>query len=177
MPRLFTGLEIPPEVAATLSMLRGGLHGARWISPEFYHVTLRFIGDIDMDVARDIDEALAEVRRPPLTITIDGLASFGGDRPRAIIANVVSTPALIEMQAEQERIMRRLGLPPETRKFMPHVTLARLRDAQPHCVAQFLSTFGHFPKVSFTAAQFVLYSARASVGGGPYIVEAEYPLG
>ena len=47
MPRLFTGLEIPEEVAQSLSLLRGGLPGARWIDPENYHITLRFIGDID----------------------------------------------------------------------------------------------------------------------------------
>ena len=47
MPRLFTGLEIPAEIGQTLSSLRGGLPGARWIDPENYHVTLRFIGDID----------------------------------------------------------------------------------------------------------------------------------
>ena len=47
MPRLFTGLEIPAEIGHTLSSLRGGLPGARWIDPENYHVTLRFIGDID----------------------------------------------------------------------------------------------------------------------------------
>ena len=61
MPRLFTGLEIPREVGQTLSLLRGGLPGARWIDPENYHITLRFIGDIDDRLAHDI--ALAARRR------------------------------------------------------------------------------------------------------------------
>ena len=51
MPRLFTGLEIPKALGETLSLLRGGLPGARWIDPENYHVTLRFIGDVDDDIA------------------------------------------------------------------------------------------------------------------------------
>ena len=55
MPRLFTGVEIPPEVAQALSTLRGGLPGARWIDPENYHVTLRFIGDVDDDIAHEVD--------------------------------------------------------------------------------------------------------------------------
>ena len=54
MPRLFTGLEIPAEIGQTLSNLRGGLPGARWIDPENYHVTLRFIGDIDGVAANEI---------------------------------------------------------------------------------------------------------------------------
>ena len=47
MPRLFTALEIPRNAAMSLSLLRGGLPGARWIDVENYHITLRFIGDVD----------------------------------------------------------------------------------------------------------------------------------
>ena len=58
MPRLFTGLEIPQEIGQSLSSLRGGLPGARWIDPENYHVTLRFIGDIDDYIADEIASLL-----------------------------------------------------------------------------------------------------------------------
>ena len=64
MPRLFTGLEIPARVAQSLAMMRGGLPGARWIDPENYHLTLRFIGDIDDGLAREIAFMLGNVRRP-----------------------------------------------------------------------------------------------------------------
>src|ERR1035438_2229823 len=46
MPRLFTGVEIPFNIGQALAMLRGGLPGARWIMPDNYHLTLRFIGDV-----------------------------------------------------------------------------------------------------------------------------------
>ena len=82
----------------------------------------------------------------------------------------------MDMQAEQERLLRRLGAPPEPRKFIPHVTLARLRGASAGAVAAYLGARGYFPPLRFTAERFVLYSSRNSVGGGPYIVEAEYPL-
>ena len=71
----------------------------------------------------------------------------------------------------------RVGLPPETRKFHAHVTLARLRGASPLAVADHLAGQGPFQPLAFTARRVVLYSSRASVGGGPYIVEAAYPLG
>ena len=45
MPRLFTALEIPDDVREQLSLLRGGLPGARWIDAENYHITLRFVGE------------------------------------------------------------------------------------------------------------------------------------
>jgi len=178
MPRLFTGLEIPVEIGQQLSTLRGGLPGARWVDPANYHITLRFIGDIDEGLAGDIYAMLGEARRRgPLTITLDRLESFGGGRPRAVFARAVPTSELQEIQAEQERILRRVGLTPETRKFTPHVTLARLRDTSSLDVAHYIGMRGQFPKLSFVAHRFVLFSARDSVGGGPYVVEAAYPLG
>src|SRR4030095_16760808 len=84
---------------------------------------------------------------------------------------------LSDLQAEQERLIRRAGLPPEKRKFTPHVTLARLRDASPIEVADYMATRGHFPRLDFTAHRVVLFSSRDSVGGGPYVVEAPYRWG
>lgn len=176
MPRLFTGLEIPSDLALDLSMLRGGLSGARWIDAENYHLTLRFIGDIDDATARDVAAALEQIRRAPFTVTLEGLSSFGGDRPRAIIARAKPSAPLVELQAEQERLMRRIGIPPEPRKFTPHVTLARLRDASAGAVAAYLTARGFFWSRRFEATRFVLFSSRASTGGGPYLVEAAYPL-
>ena len=66
---------------------------------------------------------------------------------------------------------------PETRKFTPHVTLARLRGVRPHAVAGYLASRGALEVEAFVAGRFVLYSARAGSGGGPYVVEAAYPLG
>ncbi len=177
MPRLFTGLEIPPDIGAALARHRGGLPGARWVEPENYHVTLRFMGDVDEGTARDLYAALEAARaRDAIPIAIDGLASFGGERPHAVIARVVPSPALSELQAEHERLARSAGLAPERRKFHPHVTLARLRQASPLDVADYLALQGAFERLAFTARRVALYSARESVGGGPYVVEAAYPL-
>jgi len=176
MPRLFTGLEIPPDVAMSLSMLRGGLPGARWIDAENYHVTLRFIGDVDDGTARDVAAMLDQIRRRAFELHFDGIDSFGGRRPRAVVASVAPSQALIELQAEQERMMQRIGLDPEGRKYTPHVTIARLRESSSRDVANYLATRGLFRTPSFQVSRFVLYSSRASIGGGPYVVEESYPL-
>jgi 2'-5' RNA ligase len=177
MPRLFTGLEIPFDIASDLASLRGGIAGARWINVENYHLTLRFIGDIDDATARDVFATLGQIRRPAFTVTLEMLDSFGGGRPRAIIAKAKPAPPLVELQAEQERLIRRLGIPPEPRKFTPHVTLARLRDGSAQAVAAYLAARGFFLSRRFEVSRFVLFSSRNSVGGGPYVVEAAYPLG
>ena len=177
MPRLFTGLEVPAHVTDWLAGMRGGLPGARWAEPRDYHITLRFVGDIDRHMAQDFAAELDGGRAPALSVTLTGLDAFGGARPHAVIASIDGTRALNDLQAEHERIARRVGLPPERRKFSPHVTLARLRTANVLDVADYLSIRGGFPALTFTPSRFVLYSAREQTGGGPYLVEAAYPLG
>ncbi len=176
MPRLFTGLAVPPEIAAALKTYQGGLPGARWIEPGDFHVTLRFIGDVEAPLAEEVLEALAEMRpRSALTVMLGGLGVFGGDKPRALYAAVTPDPALSELQAEQERLARRAGLQPERRKFSPHVTLARLRrDATPEATAMYLSQAPVFAPLSFPVDRVTLFSARDSTGGGPYVAEAAF---
>lgn len=176
MPRLFTGLELPSDVGFSLAMLRGGLPGARWIEPENYHITLRFIGDIDDRVAEDVASMLDQVNRRGFELRLEGLDYFGGRKARAVIACVLPVAPLMELQAEHERLMQRIGLEPEGRKYTPHVTLARLRNSSSREVADYLAEHAPFRSSAFPVARFVLYSARASVGGGPYVIEAAYPL-
>jgi 2'-5' RNA ligase len=176
MPRLFTGLEIPADVGQSLAALRGGLPGARWIDPENYHVTLRFIGDVDASIAHEIASMLGRVRREAFALRFDDLKSFGGRQPRAIVATLGPAQALIELQAEHERLLQRVGLEPEGRKFIPHVTLARLRESSNRQVADYLAVRAPFRSPPFEVSRFVLFSSRASIGGGPYVVEAAYPL-
>ena len=176
MPRLFTGLELPEAVVRQLALMRGGVVGARWLEPDDFHITLQFIGDVDGDVARDIAETLDDTRRPKFPVRFEGLSWFGGDKPRAIVAKVKPEPALMDLQAEQERRLRRIGLEPETRKYTAHVTLAYLRGVGQASVANYLAARGALFANSFTAERFVLYSAREGSGGGPYVVEAAYPL-
>lgn len=177
MPRLFTALEIPAEVASALTLHRGGLVGARWIEPADYHITLRFLGDIDRRMAHDVDSFLADIQGQPFEVTLEALDSFGGDKPRAIFARAQPSRPLTELQSDIERLMRRIGLPAEGRKFVPHVTLARLRDTSPIEVAQYLAMHPIVRPISFAVRRFSLMSSRDSIGGGPYVREAAYPLG
>lgn len=176
MLRLFTGIEIPAAITTELSLLRGGIPGARWIEPENYHLTLRFIGDVDDVLGRDITQILGHVRRRAFEIAFDRLDQFGGRKPRAVFAAPSPVPALVELQAEHERLLQRIGLPPEARKYTPHVTLARLKDSSTRQVADYLASRGPFRSPPFQVSRFVLFSSKASIGGGPYVVEAAYPL-
>jgi RNA 2',3'-cyclic 3'-phosphodiesterase len=176
MPRLFTALEIPRNAAMSLSLLRGGLPGARWIDVENYHITLRFIGDVDGRTADEIVNRLDRIDREEFQINLSGIGSFGSKKPHSVWAGVSPSPDLNALQAEIERICQRIGLPPDPRKFMPHVTLARLRSARVEDVVHYLSGRGNFHTLPFLVGRFVLMSSKESVGGGPYLTEEIFPL-
>lgn len=176
MPRLFTALTLPDTVRTQLAFLRGGLRGARWIDQANFHITLRFVGDVDDRVADEVAYTLSRIQREALTVRLSGLASFGGRKPHSVFARVEPTPALAELQGEQERMMQRLGLPADARRFTPHVTIARLRGTSPREVADWLTVRGGFAAPPFEAEAFELLSSRASTGGGPYLTEEVYRL-
>ncbi|MCF7644424.1 RNA 2',3'-cyclic phosphodiesterase [Pseudochrobactrum asaccharolyticum] len=180
MPRLFTALEISRDAALSLSLLRGGLIGpkgsVRWIDPENYHITLRFIGDVEGHVADEIVHALDRIDRQSFTLQLAGVDVFGSKKPHSIYAGVAPSPDLLALQAEMERICQRLRLPPDPRKFTPHVTLARLKGLPDMQLARYLSERGNFTTLPFNVSRFVLMSSKESTGGGPYVTEEVWPL-
>lgn len=176
MPRLFTGVEIPADVAFDLDLMRGGVLGARWIDRESYHITLRFIGDIHEGMAREITQELDTIAARPFTLQLKGIDAFGGNRPHSLYAKASESPELRRLQATQERLCQKLGLPPEPRKFTPHVTLARCKEASLDGVHRFIASHSLYTSRFFEVSRFVLFSSRPSRGGGPYAVEEAYAL-
>lgn len=176
MPRLFTALEIPRDATLSLSLLRGGLLGARWIDVENYHLTLRFIGDVESHIADEIVHALDRINKPEFTLTLSGVGVFGGKKPHSIYAGVAHSPELYALQEQMERICQRLGLPADARKFTPHVTIARLKNLRDEDVIRYLTAHGSFMSMPFKVSRFTLMSSRESTGGGPYIIEEVWPL-
>ncbi len=174
MPRLFIGLDIPPAQRMLLSFLQSGLDGARWVEASDLHITLRFIGDVSPSTADQIVDVLDQVRYPAPAIELGELACFGGTKPRSIYASVATDSRLMAFQAKLERLMQELGLPAEKRKFTPHVTLARFGKIEPIEVARYLAQRGAFNAAPYRPTRFILYSARDSVGGGPYHAEETF---
>lgn len=176
MPRLFTGLEIPDDVAFDLDLMRGGISGARWIDRESYHITLRFIGDIEEGLAREISYELDGVEAKPFKLRLTGCGVFGGNKPHTLYAAVEESAELRRLQSIHERICQALGMPPEPRKFAPHVTLARLKEPDLQALHRFIASHNLYKSRVFEVARFVLFSSRPSRGGGPYAVEESYRL-
>ncbi len=157
-------------------MLRGGLPGARWVEPDNYHLTLRFIGDVDGALAHDVASILGNVARRAIRSTARRAVVLRRAQTTRRGRGRRPTPPLYDLQSEHERLMQRIGLAPEGRKYTPHVTLARLRDTSSRQVADYLAVRQPYRSTTFRASRFVLFSSRTSIGGGPYVVEAAYAL-
>jgi 2'-5' RNA ligase len=177
MIRLFVGLELPPELRDRLAGLGGGVPGARWTEPGNLHLTLRFIGEVEEGMLADIHAGLAAVSAPAFDLVLEGTGRFGaGARTRALWAGVEGNAALQHLQQKVESAVVRTGLPAEERKFIPHVTLARLKDAPAERVARFLEERGLFRAGPVRVDHFTLFESRPGRGGPVYIPLGEYPL-
>jgi 2'-5' RNA ligase len=176
MPRLFTAIELPPEVSDELYRLRMPLPGARWLRPESYHITLRFAGDINNTQAHEFIANLAMITTDGFELRLSGLGAFGGDDPHSIFAAVGSQPELEELARAHEKAARHAGLAPDTRALKPHVTLARLKNSNAGAVARFLSRNGGYRSEHFFVTRTVLMSSRPGSGGGPYAIEDRFPM-
>jgi len=176
MLRLFVGIEFPPELKLRLSLLCGGVAGARWVDAGNFHLTLRFIGEVDEGTAADVDEALLRLKARPFSVQFAGAGMFGGDRPRQLWVGVEREPALIALQGKIELALIRAGLPPEPRKFSPHVTLARLREPSPADLQRFLAVNARFRAEPLRVDHFSLIASYPTKSGSVYEDQADYPL-
>jgi RNA 2',3'-cyclic 3'-phosphodiesterase len=160
----------------SLSLLRGGLPGARWIDTENYHLTLRFIGDVDGRTADDLVRELDRIRVSAFQLGLCGVGSFGAKKPHAIWAGTTPCPPLFTLQGDVAKACNRIQVAPDPRKFTPHVTIARLKGATDGATANWLTIRGSFATLPFKVSRFVLMSSKDSVGGGPYVIEEAFNL-
>lgn len=177
MLRLFVAIGLPDALRRQLTEVRGPVPGARWVPPENMHLTLRFIGEVTEEAGNDLHDALERVHAPAFDLRLRGLGQFASKgRTRAVWADVERNPALEELQGRIESACRRLGFPPEGRRFHPHVTLARCSGTRADAAEHFIATFGGFAAPPFTVREFALYSSTLGGTGSVYVEEATYPL-
>jgi 2'-5' RNA ligase len=175
MLRLFVGIGFPPVLKLQLSLLRSGVPGAKWVDPGNFHLTLRFIGETDEVVASDIDDALLRLRARRFTLQLAGTGVFG-DRPRSLWVGVERSPELVALRDKVEQALIRAGLPPEQRKFTPHVTLARLHNPPLDTLSGFLAANAQFRVDPLPVEGFSLIASFQTKAGSVYEDQAEYPL-
>jgi 2'-5' RNA ligase len=176
--RAFAAVALPEAVRFDLMLLQQGLPLPRPIPPENLHVTLVFLGELPDRVLADVDLAFRAVRAPGFDLALKGVGMFGGGKPRAVYAGVAAAPALAHLQAKLETAARGAGLELPVRRYLPHVTLARLperlegRERLERAVAGRAS----YAAPAFRVGDFRLYRSHLTRGGSIYEELAAYPL-
>ncbi|HCX15213.1 MAG TPA: RNA 2',3'-cyclic phosphodiesterase [Rhodospirillaceae bacterium] len=175
--RLFIGLKLPDGIKSRLKTMRGGLPGARWVKPVNMHLTLRFVGEVDTQKAEDIHRALEGIKAQPFDIEFQGLGTFGhGYKMRALWASVVPSPQLSYLQTKIESAVVRSGQLIGTRKFTPHVTVARFSYSKPDRLQSFIEGNNLFKAGPFHVGQFTLFESRLGKEAPVYIPLIDYDL-
>ena len=178
MTRAFVAIPMPEDAAARLAGLARGLTVGRRVPEENLHLTLTFLGDATDEGLEELHDTLSGIRAAPVELHFEGLGVFGEDRPRALWAAVAADAGLMALQKQVERAARMAGLTPEARRFVPHVTLARMKgwreDAGP--LARFLTERGGASVPPLRAVAFSLMSSRLRPEGAVYEELARYPL-
>ena len=175
--RLFVALRPPRPVRDILIAAMHGISGARWQNDEQLHLTLRFIGEVDRHQAEDIAAALGALHTPAIAARISGVDLFERQgRPHMIWAGVEPHEPIAALHRKVDQLLSRVGVTPETRAFVPHVTLARLnRGSGP--VAPFLALNNDLASPAFEFGHVALYESELAHGGSHYHPVARYPLG
>jgi 2'-5' RNA ligase len=174
--RLFVALALPEPVAQSLMLIQGGVPGARWQRREQLHLTLRFIGDVQGRDAVMLDDALADIRTPAFDLQLHAVGQFGGKQIHSLWAGVRKNEALEHLQRKVDSAIRRVGQPQDQHKFIPHVTLARLRHPEGGKVLEWLTHNALYTSAEFPVDAFYLYSSKLTSDGSIYRVEQDYPL-
>ena len=177
--RLFIAIDLPEAITERLSTMSCGLPGARWVQPEQMHLTLRFIGEVDGTMFKDIQDSLAGIRFESFAIQLQDVGFFPPrKKPKVVWAGLgeEGREQLIRLRNHIESAMVELGLEPEGRKYAPHITLARLHNTPANRVGRFLEQHSMFFMPSFRVNGFTLYSSVLNERGARHYIEQVYPL-
>lgn len=175
--RLFVGLDFPWETKQLLASLAGGVPGARWVPPENYHLTLRFIGEVPAYAAEEIHHALASLRARAFPLVLAGMGTFAkGGQATQLWVGVERNPLLEALRNKVEIALQRTGCEPERRRFTPHITLARLREPAPGKLVGFVQSHNLFRAGPMPVEHFVLFSSQLGKEASVYTPEVEYAL-
>lgn len=175
MIRLFVGLDLPDAIKQMLLAGTGGVAGARWQSAAQLHLTLRFIGDVEEQVGEAALEALGTVRHAPFEMRLEECGIFGKPaKPRVIYAVARPAGPLKSLHEKIDNALRAGGIPPDERKFVPHVTLARLKGAKAGRVADYVAAHSGLRTPAFEVGAFHLFQSTLAHSGAQYDIVASF---
>ena len=176
MPRLFVAIRPPEAVRDQLIDTMEGVKNARWQGEEQLHLTLRFVGELDNRTAEDFAAALGTIVAAPFELALAGVGHFARKgRAHTLWAGLAPSAELAALQKKVERACQAAGLEPERRKFMAHVTVARLGGASGR-IEGWLAAHERLRSAPWMVDEFRLYESVLAPGGAEYEPVVRYAL-
>ena len=176
MHRLFVAIRPPEEIRDLLIDAMDDSPALRWVGDEQLHLTLRFIGEVERPLANDIAAALGGLRSQRFDLRISGIGKFEQRNGGALWAAVQPKEPVAALAAKVERGLQQVGLEPERRAFMPHITLARWNRRNAEAVDAFLRRNSDLRSDPFAVEEFILFESRLSRHGAHYEDVSRYAL-
>lgn len=177
MPRLFVAVDPPEQIRDEISAIYCAIPGTRWMTDEQIHLTLRFIGEVDTSVENKVIDVLEKISISPFTISLKGIGYFPPRKePRVLWVGMLENELLLRLQKQIERAITSLDIEPDSRKFYPHITIARLSDPHREKIARFISENTLFATEPFEISEFYLYRSYQGKEGSHYVKEATFRL-
>ena len=176
--RLFAAIPLDSALQRELMLVQAGLALPRPVPAEMLHLTLAFMGEVDMETAEELDRRLSAIRASPFTLELRGAGMFGGPRPRSVHAGVPPDPALTSLQGKVTRAVRAAGIAPAHKRFIPHVTLGRIKPGEVTAPALERAVAGRANVLwgRQDVRAFILYRSHPGRAGARHEALAEYPL-
>jgi len=185
--RLFVAIELPASVRRKLTehidRLRNALPEARasWVRAENLHLTLKFLGDIQIAKVETLAAAVqcAASKSGPFEIVVGDCGAFPPrGQPRVLwigIDDLYDRLDLLKQHVEAQ--CEDIGLPREQRPFHPHLTIARLRQPRgARHLAELHKEFG-FDRETFLTTDLTLIRSELGSAGARHTIVARYELG
>lgn len=132
-PRLFIAIEVDPTkpIQNFYSTLKKefGDYPMKWMLPEYFHITLRFLGNTQTMLIDTLNIALARTASqwPPFEIQLHGLGIFGSSQPKVLWMGIKPSPELEKLYINVNEVINKLGFIPNESKYAPHITLGRMK--------------------------------------------------
>ncbi len=176
--KYFLALPLPPDLANQLISLVPFDPGIEPLEPQDLHITLRFVGDLKPAVFDEMLEALKEIKGPQIPIHLSGCGCFSeGKLPKILWVGVEKNPELIKLQHDISNLLDSFKIPRASHAFFPHLTLARLNNASPELLAQFLARHSKTTWDPYLATYWSLFQSHSTKSGPHYEEKVSYSLG
>lgn len=174
--RCFAAIEIPERIQALLvevqNAFRPKIKRASWTKYGNFHLTLKFLGDVEDRNINEISAALQKiaVSQTPFLIEIGGIGAFPNlARPRVLWVGLKQgTPLTVKLSRVINNEFVKFGFEKDTR-IHPHFTLARLKEKV--ILNTFISLFKEFETIdgaSLTVDKITLVKSELHPSGAVY---------